>query len=100
MITERCFISENFGCDKCKSAVLTDRYGEAFPIMREYGHRNQIFNSQYTYMGDKKSELDSAKISHRHFIFSTESGKEIKRMLYAYQNGERLAMQIRRIGKR
>ncbi len=100
MITERCFISENFGCDKCTSAALTDRYGEKFPIMRCYRHRNQIFNSQHTYMGDKTQELDSAGVFHRHFIFSTERADEAKKMMDSYKKGESRNAKIRRIGKR
>ena len=100
MITERCFISENFGCDKCASAVLTDRYGEKFPIMRCYRHRNQIFNSQYTYMGDKVRELDAAGVFHRHFIFSTERADEAKKMMDSYKKGEQRNAKTRRIGRR
>ena len=100
MLTERCFISESFGCDKCGKAGLTDRYGETFPMLREYRHRNQIFNSQYTYMGDKLSELDSARINHRHFIFSTETPSQARKMMLAYKNGERILAKIRRIGRR
>jgi len=45
MITERCFTKDNFGCEKCGSAALTDRLGMRFPMLREYKHRNIIFNS-------------------------------------------------------
>ena len=99
MLTERCFIKENFGCDKCSKTALTDRTGAKFPIIREYPHRNLILNSAITYMGDKKEELSRAGITHTHFLFTIESAKEARRLIGAYKNSERLDG-VRRIGKR
>ena len=99
MITERCFMKENFGCDKCGKCHLTDRKGVKFPMMREARHRNLIFNSAYTYMADKQSE--AAGLSY-HFIFSTENAKEVKQIVLAFK--EKLTFpldgQFRRMGKR
>ncbi len=102
MITERCFIKENFGCEICKSgkASLTDRRGAKFPMMKEYEHRTIIFNSQMTYMGDKHDELARFGIMHEHFIFSSESEDEIILLTEAYKNGENIDIPHRRIGKR
>jgi putative protease len=100
MLTERCFIKENFGCDKCGKAALCDRKGARFPMVREWRHRNIIFNSTYTYMGDKKDELGSARISSEHYIFSTESASEIRSLLFAKRSGKPLGAQVRRVGKR
>ncbi len=103
MLTERCFIKDNFGCDKCGKAMLKDRTGAHFPIIREYGHRNQIMNSVYTYMGDKSDEIKKANITHTHFIFSTETPKEIELLLTAYKNKKPFPLsnlKYRRIGKR
>ncbi len=100
MLTERCFIKENFGCEKRHSAALVDRTGAKFPILCEFGHRNLILNSRATYMGDKKGELDASKIYHRHFIFTTESGREILSVIDAYEKSKPLDTPVRRIGKR
>ena len=100
MLTERCFVKENFGCQRCNKAYLEDRMGERFPIIREFEHRNLIMNSRLTYMGDKKSDLTSARLTRGHFIFSTETPDEIIRLLDAYQNGDRLPYEVRRLGKR
>lgn len=100
MITERCFIKENFGCKRCNNASLEDRTGAKFPLLREYGHRNLVLNSRPTYMGDKKQELKEAKIYHGHFIFSTEDANEISRVISSYKNGNALGNNVRRIGKR
>ncbi len=100
MLTERCFIKENFGCDRCGTAELSDRYGAKFPIVREFGHRNLILNSRPTYMGDRAGELSSAGISHTHFIFTVESSDEVRKIIKAYRSGAPISGEVRRIGKR
>ncbi len=100
MITERCFTKENFGCDKCGSACLTDRLGMKFPMLREYKHRNIIFNSSPTYMGDKGAELKSARIRSAHFVFSSENADECANLLSSYKKGAPLNTPHRRVGKR
>ena len=100
MITERCFIKENFGCERCESASLEDRTGAKFPIAYEYGHRNLIFNSRPTYMGDRRRELEEAKISEEHFLFTTERAQDIHGVVDAYKKGRAIPGEVRRIGKR
>ncbi len=100
MITERCFISENFGCSSCNKCSLTDRKGEKFPMRREFSHRNIIFNSVPTYMGDREEELRSYRLPSHHLIFSTESGQEIMSVLRSHLKGESLPRRVRRVGRR
>ncbi|MBQ8322068.1 MAG: DUF3656 domain-containing protein [Clostridia bacterium] len=101
MITERCFICENYGCSKCSSASLVDRKGEKFPIVREYQHRNLILNSAITYMGDRQGELAKSSVGSRHFIFSTERSGEIKKNLSDFVAAKPLKnMTVRRVGRR
>ena len=100
MITERCFICENFGCDACDKAAFTDRKGEKFPLMRESEHRNLILNCAVTYMGDKRAELDKYRITHTHFIFTLESADEAKRAIGAYFGAKPLGVGMRRVGRR
>ena len=98
MITERCFMKDNFGCDRCGKCSLTDRKGVRFPMMRESAHRNLIFNSAYTYMGDKSSEIPTD----HHFIFTTESASEVKSVVRAFKEKRPFPLdgQFRRMGKR
>lgn len=101
MLTERCFMKENFGCDKCSKVSLTDRRGVSFPIIREYPHRNIILNSAVTYMGDKDGELSGGEAVMRHFIFTLENGAEVARAVSAYKSRSPLTgVQVRRMGRR
>lgn len=99
MITERCFIKENFGCERCGKASFEDRTGAKFALMREFGHRNLLINSRPTYMGDRKAELLANNIVHEHFIFTNETAAEIASALDGYLHG-RVLSGVRRIGKR
>jgi putative protease len=101
MLTERCFIKENFGCDRCGKSALTDRKGEKFPIIREYAHRNLILNSHLTYMGDRTEELRRASLFGAHFIFSVENAREILNAVSSYKSGAPLdSASVRRMGRR
>ena len=100
MITERCFMRGLVGCGSCSRCNLTDRTGRSFPVIREFDHRNIIFNSTPTYMGDRSDELKSARLSHEHFIFSVEKAEDIKRVIESYKSGKSLGGEVRRIGRR
>lgn len=84
MLTERCFIKENFSCKACSSAALKDRMGKSFPIIREHGHRNLILNSQITYMADEIDRVRTCGLS-EHFIFSVESAAQIRAVIGAFR---------------
>ena len=100
MITERCFIKENFGCEKCNSCSLVDRKGEKFPLMRDRDHRNLILNSVPTYMGDRGEELSSHRLYSHHLIFTVEGGEEITNILRCHKDGVALPKRVRRVGRR
>lgn len=95
MITERCFVRENGGCAKCGTFRLNDRMGKSFPILREFPHRNLIFNSVPTYMGDKLAKIRS--LAFEVLIFSTETSKECEKVLSAYTTSAPLTCEVRRI---
>ena len=101
MLTERCFIKENYGCDSCGTAALTDRRGERFPMLREHRHRNLILNSKITYIGDKPEELLQNRIFSSHLLFTVESAEEISSVIKSYTEGAPLVgTDVRRIGGR
>ena len=100
MITERCFIGENFGCDRCNKAALTDRKGEKFPIIREWEHRNIILNSLPTYMGDRRDELAAYRLHSAHLIFTVEGDEEVSFILRSHHEHSPLPRRVRRVGRR
>ncbi len=104
MLTERCFVKENFSCSECGRAKLVDRRGKAFPIIREYEHRNLILNSEITYMADRLGDVSECSLS-EHYVFSVESSKEVEALISAFKKGapiERVfsGQKPRRVGMR
>jgi hypothetical protein len=93
-------MKENFGCDKCGRCTLIDRKGIKFPMMREFEHRNVIFNSAVTYMGDRLDEI--AGVGEHHFIFTTERVDEVRTVVEAFKSHRPFPLQgqFRRMGKR
>ena len=87
MLLEKCVSKEITTCEKCEQgqASIIDRRGFSFPVLREFEHRNIIYNSAPTYMADLESELKRANITNRHFIFSTESKNEVDSIISAHK---------------
>lgn len=101
MLLEKCVIREIADCKTCDAgqAQLVDRRGTVFPVLRTPDHRNIIYNSVPTYMADAKDQLTRHRVGGWHFIFSTETPREVDDVVDAYQKGKTSTRQIRRINK-
>ena len=99
MTVEKCVIKEIANCDTCaqNAAVLTDRRGVSFPVLREWEHRNVIYNSLPTSMSDRQDQLTKAGITNQHFIFSTETPDEVDEVINLWKKGAALPYPVRRI---
>ena len=99
MITEKCVGRELGSCEACESgnAILTDRRGFEFPVLKRYPHRSAIFNSVPTYMADRRSELSGAGVVFEHYIFTVESRSAVESVVSAYQSGKTYGGECRRI---
>ena len=110
MTLEKCIIRDLYGCECCdkymscresgtqsKHIEIKDRRGFTFPVIREWQHRNVIYNSAPTYMADKQNELSRAGISNQVFLFTTETAQEVDDIINRYKNSLTADMQIRRI---
>jgi putative protease len=82
MTLEKCIIRDMNGstlarekckiCDAKKFTYLRDRTDTVFPVAREAGHRNVIYNSVPIYMLDKDAQGLFA-----HFVFTDEKSAEV-----------------------
>ena len=99
MTLEKCVIKEIADCRLCATYTvrLRDRKGITFPVLREWEHRNVIYNSLPTAMSDKQKALTEADVRSPHFLFSVESRKEVEEIIRAYQSGRPLPQGGRRI---
>ena len=88
MTLEKCIIRDMNGstlarekckiCDGKKFTYLRDRTDTVFPVAREWGHRNVIYNSVPIYMLDK-----DAHGLFRHFVFTDEKPAEVDAVIEA-----------------
>jgi putative protease len=99
MTVEKCVIREIADCNVCGSnrALLKDRRGVTFPVLREWEHRNVIYNSLPTSMSDRGAQLTAANLTAQHFLFSVESAEEVDRIIKAWKSGTALPFSVRRI---
>jgi len=99
MTLEKCVIREIADCKACAKGhvMLRDRRGVSFPVVREWEHRNVVYNSLPTSMTDREDELRRAGISARHFLFSTESPREVDAVIRADRAHTAIGGQVRRI---
>ena len=99
MTLEKCVIREIADCKSCATdrVLLRDRRGVEFPVLREWEHRNVIYNSLPTCMSDREEELRRAGVSARHFLFTVENAREIDGVIDAFLKKRKLPISVRRI---
>ena len=101
MLLEKCVIREIANCQTCDrdAAVLVDRRGTRFPVLRTPEHRNIIYNSLPTYTADEQDKLARYRIGGWHFVFSVETPSEVDEIVRSYLRGTPAKGQVRRIGR-
>ena len=99
MLLERCIIKDSVGCAKCRENTfcIKDRTGTEFTVVREFEHRNTVYNSVPIYMADRRRLLFEINSDDEHFIFSDETPAECKKVVVAYRKQLEPSGMIRRI---
>lgn len=87
MLTRNCPVKTSIGCYECnKQGKLTDRKGYKFPVICSDYPCVEILNSVPIYMLDRMNEI---KTDFAHFYFSTESVKDVEKIIHMYEAGEK-----------
>ncbi len=77
MVSDQCVIKHSSGRCSCQTpAQMADRMGSVFPVVKEYGCRNVIYNAHKLYLADKKDDLFSSGLWGVRLMFTTESARE------------------------
>ena len=102
MLLEKCVSREIADCKTCDAdaVLLRDRRGIEFPVLREWDHRNVIYNSIPTCMSDKQDTLLRHRLSSHVFLFSVETPKQIDAVITAFEQKNALPFPTRRIGEK
>ncbi len=86
MHTENCIIRNTVPCKnkECCKGVLADKTGARFTVIREYAHRNNVYNSVPTYLLDKTDDLGAVDA---HVLFFTDESEDaVLDILNSYEN--------------
>lgn len=88
MITESCAIKNRDGSCSCKGGMseMRDKTGRSFPILKESGCRNTIYNSEVLFWADKQEQYKNIGITYARLNFSTETARECVNVIEAYIN--------------
>lgn len=85
MVSEQCIIKNSSGNCSCTTpAQMSDRMGSVFPVAKEYGCRNVVFNAHKLYLADKKEDLYSTGVWGLRLMFTTESSRECVEVAKTY----------------
>ena len=85
MVSDQCVIRESAGRCACQTpAQMSDRTGSVFPVVKEFGCRNVIYNAHKLYLADKKEDILSAGLWGMRMMFTTESGRECAEVARGY----------------
>ena len=86
MITENCAMKAGAGQCCCGNGnTLTDRRGVGFPVLKAWGCRNEIFNSDTLFLADKAGDYLRAGVSALNLLFTTEDAHTVVEMVQRYQ---------------
>lgn len=85
MISEQCVIKNSAGRCNCQNAVsVSDRMGQCFPVMRDFGCRNVIYNTHKLFLADKLGDCERAGIWGERLLFTNESPEECLRVAESF----------------
>lgn len=65
---------------------MRDKTGRSFPILKESGCRNTIYNSEVLFWADKQEQYKNIGITYARLNFSTETARECVNVIEAYIN--------------
>lgn len=87
MLTRNCPVQSGAGhCANKGDCRLTDRKGYEFPVICSDYPCVELLNSVPVCLSDV---MDEVKTDFAHFYFSTESKKEVEKIIRMYENGEK-----------
>jgi len=85
MVSDQCVIQHSSGRCTCSTpAQMSDRMGAVFPVVKEFGCRNVIYNAHKLYLADKAEDLYGAGLWGMRMMFTTETARECLEVAKVY----------------
>ena len=86
LVTDRCLIRKSAGRCVCQNPChLSDRQGAMFPVMREFGCRNVIYDNKKLFLADRRRDYEQAGLWAVRLMMTTESPRECVAVTQAFQ---------------
>jgi len=86
LVTETCLIRRSAGRCSCqKPVMLQDRSGGQFPVMKEYGCRNVLFDTDKIFLADRPDRFLSSGLWGIRLLFTAENPRECVDVMRRYK---------------
>ena len=90
MVTEKCLIRASSGRCSCTSpSGMSDPFGNTWPVEKEFGCRNVVFDRKKIFLADRPEVFLDAGLWGVRLLFTTESGKECAEVAGRYRGMSR-----------
>ena len=83
MVTDQDILTRA-GAGVDENAALSDRTGAMFPVVREFGGRNAVWNAHKLFLADKLEDVAACGLSAGRLVFTTESPRECELVTERY----------------
>ena len=85
MVSDQCIIKNSAGACNCQNpASLSDRTGQLFPVVKEFGCRNVILNAHKLFLADRLRDIESSGVWAMRLMFTNEGPEECVRIAESY----------------
>ena len=85
MVSDQCIIRHSAGRCNCQTpGQMADRMGSVFPVVKEFGCRNVIYNAHKLYLADKAVDVYAAGAWGLRMMFTTEGMRECVEVAKGY----------------
>ena len=85
MVSDQCIIHHSAGRCNCQTpGQMADRMGSVFPVVKEFGCRNVIYNAHKLYLADKAEDVYAAGAWGLRMMFTTEGMRECVEVAKGY----------------
>ena len=85
MVSDQCIIRHSAGRCNCQTpGQMADRMGSVFPVVKEFGCRNVIYNAHKLYLADKAEDVYAAGAWGLRMMFTTEGLRECVEVAKGY----------------
>lgn len=86
MITHHCIIRNSAGRCSCTTPTsMGDAFGSVYPVVKEFGCRNTIFDARKTFLADHPEVYAGAGLWGLRLLFTTESPRECVNVTERYK---------------